>query len=235
MKDEKSKRMAVLIHGLAAHRALMLPLSWRLQKCGFEVRRFGYRSLFGSIEDHAVRFRKLLDELDAENNVSELFLVSHSMGGIVARQALLESYPKKLRRWVMLTPPNHGSPVATFLASRVLPFCRTLGQLTDSENSFVRNLPEPPLGVEIGIIAASHDRVIPDGNARLTNATAELTLSSGHNGVLVRPNVARQVIQFLEFGHFVRTGPEVSRLPQFSESKGELRVDTADCDPSIGS
>ncbi len=222
MKEEKSRRLVVLIHGLAAHRALMLPLSWQLQKCGFEVRRFGYRSLFGSIEDHAVRFRKLLDELDAESDVSELLLVSHSMGGIVARQAMLESYPKKLRRWVMLTPPNQGSPVATFMASRLLPFCRTLGQLTDRENSFVRNLPEPPPGVEIGIIAASHDRVIPDGNARLKNATAELTLASGHNGVLVRPSVARHVIQFLKQGHFVRADSEVSRLPLHSKPEGEL-------------
>ena len=203
MENPEGKPLVVLIHGLAAHRNLMWPLDWYLRRAGFATTRFGYRSLLGSIEQHAERFRQRLDELNQSGEHAVMHVVAHSMGSIVTRQALLHSHPDHLQRVVMLAPPNQGSPVANFLSRRIVPFCHTLGQLSDAEGSFVRQLPEPA-GLEIGIIAASYDHVIPHRNSTLQCLTDRVTVFSGHNGLLIRRSSFRQVVQFLKTGQFAR-------------------------------
>ncbi len=179
----------------------MQPLAWQIRRAGYATQCFGYRSLLGSIERHASRFGQFIRELDTSKRFDQLHIVAHSMGSIVTRQALLRETPASLARIVMLAPPNQGSPVATFLSKRVVPCCRTLAQLTDDQQGFVINLPEPE-GLEIGIVAGVRDRVIPDSSSRLRNQTDRVSVNSGHNGLLVRPAAIRQVIRFLNDGRF---------------------------------
>ena len=200
-KDQQAKPTVVLIHGLSANRLLMIPLAWRLRRAGFKTRTFGYLSSIGSVEWHAKRFGKFLNRLNEDSLVSEIHIVAHSLGGIVTRQALLDSTPDKIRRFVMLAPPNQGSPAASLLSSYVVPFCTTLREITDHEGSFVRMLPEPT-GIEVGIVTASYDFVVPAKNAVLNCQTDNVSIFSGHNGLLVRPAAASQTIKFLSSGSF---------------------------------
>jgi pimeloyl-ACP methyl ester carboxylesterase len=203
MKHPEPKPLVVLIHGLSAHWLLMSPLSWYLRRSGFATKLFGYRSMWGSLERHANRFRMYLDELDRATEYSEVHIVAHSAGAIVTRQALLDSKPGKVSRVVMLGPPNRGSPVARCLSRYVLPFSCVLEELSDSPTSFVNQLPEPD-GFEIGVLAALHDRVVPHKNSRLATQSDHLSIFSGHNGLLVRPHAMKCVVNFLKTGHFLR-------------------------------
>lgn len=193
--------VVVLIHGLAAHRALMIPLSRFLYRHKFATHRYGYRSLLSSIEQHAAQFRDFLDRLNNSESVSEIHIVAHSLGCIVTRAALLESSPTKLNRIVMLAPPNAGSATAEFLSRRLIPFCKTLRQLSNSETSFVNGLPQPR-GLEIGVVAAWYDHVVSRKSSHLEDASDEVVVFSGHNGLLVRPASFRQVLKFLQTGRF---------------------------------
>lgn len=201
MSDLSPQPFVVLIHGLGGHRMLLLPLAWRLQRAGFATKRFGYRSVRGTIEIHAQRFREFLDQFDKSPQCKELNIVAHSMGAIVTRQALLDWQPAKLKRIVMLGPPNQGSPAASFLSRRIAPWCRTLGQLGDAEDSFVRNLPVRD-NLEIGIIAARWEWAIPETNSHLPTESAHVVINSGHNDLLVRPTASQLVEQFLTSGSF---------------------------------
>ena len=129
--------------------------------------------------------------------------MAHSAGAIVTRRALLESKPNKLKRIVMLGPPNRGSPAARLLSKYVFPFSCVLNELSDSPESFVNQLPEPN-GFEIGVVAGLHDRVIPNENSRLKTQSDHVSIFSGHNGLLVRPQAMKCVVDFLKTGHFVR-------------------------------
>lgn len=192
--------LVVLIHGLAAHRVLMWPLSRRLHQLGFQTSRFGYRSLFGTIERHAEKFARYLEKYESDPSIKRIHIVAHSMGSIVTRQMLLDQTPSKLGRIVMLGAPNHGSPVARYLGY-ALPFCRTLNQISSQPNSYVNNLPQPA-GYEIGVVAAKHDRVIPEPNIHLDHESDFVSIFSGHNGLLVRPTAAKRVQEFLVSGRF---------------------------------
>jgi esterase/lipase len=206
--NKAGETLVVLIHGLAAHRILLWPLSWKLRSSGFQTTSFGYRSLLWSIETHAKRFEQFLAEHDNDPEIKNIHIVAHSMGGIVTRQAILNRRLKKLRRVVLLGAPNQGSPTARLLGN-LLPFCKTLRQISNHPNSFVRNLSEPT-DVEIGIVAARHDRVIPEPSSHLNNEADHVSIFSGHNGLLVRPAAVRQVREFLINGRFQPPGGQRS-------------------------
>ncbi len=208
--NESERTLVVLIHGLAAHRILLWPLSSKLRSAGFQTVSFGYRSWLWSIETHAKRFEQFLVRQESDPTISHIHIVAHSMGAIVTRQAILNRRLKKLRRIVMLGAPNQGSPTARLLGN-VLPFCKTLRQISNHPDSFVRNLSEPT-GVEIGIVAAKHDRVIPEPSSHLQNEADHISIFSGHNGLLVRPAALRQVCEFLNHGRFQPLGDQ--RLPK---------------------
>lgn len=200
--DVDSTSHIVLIHGIAGHRWLLWPLAWQLRRYGFSTSTFGYPSLWGSIERHAKNFEHYLAKLDQDPAITSFHVVAHSMGSIVTRQTVLEAKFEKLDRIVMLASPNKGSPAAKLLGA-IVPFCKTLRQLSSGSNSFVRLMPEPT-DAQIGIIAAQHDRVIPEPNSHLANEVDHITIFSGHNGLLVRPTAVKQIAAFLRHGRFQR-------------------------------
>lgn len=192
----------VFIHGLAAHRVLFMPMARKIRKLGFSTSTFGYPSWWWSIEHHGKQFARYLEKLEADTEIQKFHIVAHSMGGIVTRQAILNRDFTKLHRIVMLGSPNRGSPVARAI-STVLPFLKTLRQVSSHHESFVNQLPEPN-GVEIGILAARYDRVIPESCSHLKSESDYISIFSGHNGLLIRPTAIKQIGQFLVNGRFLR-------------------------------
>ena len=200
--------MVVVIHGFGGHRWFMLPICWKLKRAGFRVKPFGYRSYFRSVEAHAKQFETFLKDINRDPETEGFHIVAHSLGGIVTRTALLNlnesNYDlKELERIAMLTVPNQGSSVARLLGN-LFPFCKTLRQLSDHNEGYVRKLDPPDEELNIGVIAASYDFVIPNPSSHLVSESDHITLFSGHNGVLVRPAVGRQMVAFLINGKFAR-------------------------------
>jgi pimeloyl-ACP methyl ester carboxylesterase len=88
----------ILIHGLAAHWLVMSPLARRLQKQFGRVINWRYSSLWSRIERHGQQMTEQLQKLDDDPAVEKIHLITHSMGGIVARVALASRIPKKMGR-----------------------------------------------------------------------------------------------------------------------------------------
>jgi hypothetical protein len=116
---EATGRIAVLLHGLC-----MNDLQWRRQghhhgemlarEAGYTVLALRYNSGL-HISDNGRRLSALLDELIAHwpVPVTELVLVGHSMGGLVARSAChagaRKPWRRHLTRLVCLGAPHHGA------------------------------------------------------------------------------------------------------------------------------
>ena len=189
----------VLVHGLAANRIVMKPLEMRLAGHGYRTINWGYPSICGDIQRHARGLLHRLQQLDDDPSVAHVRLVTHSMGGIIARRVLMQTRPEKLRSLVMLCPPNHGSSVAAALARRWGWLCKSLPQLSDAADSFVNCL-EVPDAIDVGIIAASHDRVVSIESTHLATELDHREVPSGHTTMLFRRDVADYVAAFLRHG-----------------------------------
>lgn len=192
----------VIIHGFAAHRWLMLPLARRLRQAGYATLNWGYRSLFSDIETHAARLRSDLEQLVERTEVSGLHIVAHSMGSLVVRQALLEGRLEKLKRIVLLCPPNRGSHAATrwqLLAGRL---SRTLVQLSDHPEGFAATL-APTLAerYEVAILAAQTDFVVRLDSTYLPNASQHTIVPGFHSSMLFTSRTAELTLQFIRDGN----------------------------------
>ena len=195
-----------LVHGYLANEFMLALLARRLRRRGFATTPWGYWNPACSVLVHAERFARRLETLDTDPAVGVLHLVTHSMGGIVARAALDRYRPRKLGRVVMLAPPNRGSFVATRAAGTVGRFLKPVAELSTTPDSLVNELPMPP-DLDLGVIAADYDALISEESTRPDVPHAFATLPTWHTGLLFRRETADLVADFLATGRFPEVTP----------------------------
>lgn len=201
--ESNSAESVIVIHGFGGHWVVMHPLARNLRSSGYQVRNWGYASLWGTIDQHAERLRQVIEKLEKDAGVSRFHLVSHSMGSILVRVALGRYNPEKLGRIVMLAPPNKGSHAATTFSPWFGWFSKTLTEIADTPQSFVNSIEtliEPQY--EIGIVRASNDFVVQRPATELEEAKEYVVAPGFHSSILLKKHSANLVDKFLRTGSF---------------------------------
>lgn len=202
---DSPEKTAVLLHGFGGNRLWMSYLASSLRQEGFRVRVWGYPSFTVPIDRVGEDFARYLEALRASvegETTGSLHLVAHSMGNLVAREAL-RRVDVAIERWAMLAPPNGGSPAADRFAPWLGGILKPLAQMRTCPESYVHSLGYPD-GPEIGVIAASYDFVVGDGSSVCPSMVDRIAVRSTHSGMLFSPETARQVKAFLRDGRFLR-------------------------------
>src|SRR5690606_33408352 len=88
--------------------AVMLVLERRLERAGFRCTRFGYPSARAGLDQNSKRLAAFVRELDAR----EVYLVGHSLGGVLALHAVATHALSQVRRIVLLGSPYRDCFVA---------------------------------------------------------------------------------------------------------------------------
>lgn len=203
MQTTKQQDSVVLIHGLGGNRTDMWPISWRLRRCGFSVHNWSYRSVGNRIETHASRLSMFLTDLERQSN-RPVHLVTHSMGGIIARTMFDKHSFSNIGRVIMLAPPNQGSHAARKLTPFIGWLTPSLNQLSDAPDSFVNQLPNTlkQRNIEFAIVESTKDRVITQGGVHL-DGYQDYARVAGHHGFLTwYSETIRLVENFLVHGAF---------------------------------
>ena len=199
----------LLIHGFLSKRLLMKPLARRMRDAGYTTCGWGYPSYLGSLRRHASRLRPELERVCSEYEV--VHIVAHSMGTIVLRLALEAGPLPNLGRVVLMAPPIRGTPMARFAGPLFRPFCKGISELSDAPTSLVHQI-EPAQELDLGIIAARLDWIVPASRTPLPEQRDHICLLSTHNSMLFLPGGARQVIEYLQNGRFLHANAH-SRKP----------------------
>ena len=105
----------LLLHGMFRSAYAMLPLSYHLAREGYQVHSVVYPTRIHDVAELARRY--LGPAIAACPSTRPVHLVTHSLGGIIARQHLQTARLPSGSRIVMLAPPNNGSEVADRLCS----------------------------------------------------------------------------------------------------------------------
>lgn len=149
-----SGHVVLCLHGLGRSWAAMDRVSKGVKRDGVDVEALTYPSTRASIADHATRLIRLVSRLEG---VREVDFVTHSLGGIVVREALnqTDSWPHhiKARRVAMLAPPYHGAAVARIF-EKWPPVRAVLGEslVELAENRYSADIPND---VELLIVAGA--------------------------------------------------------------------------------
>ena len=205
----------VLLHGLVRSERSMRPLQRALRADGYRVANVGYPSRSDSIANLA---RVAVQEgIDDCGEAGELYFVTHSMGGILLRAFMAENRLPRLKRVVMLGPPNQGSHIVD--KWRLVPGYNLVQgpagkELGTDEGSVPRNL--GPVSFDLGIIAGTSAAnpflalFLPrpnDGKVSVESTKVEgmedfVALPVTHTFMMRNQDVIRQVRAFLRHGRF---------------------------------
>lgn len=201
-------RRVVLVHGIWNAAWWLAPLAWRLRRAGFEPELFGYPSLLAGAEAAVLRLvRQLQDGPPAH-------LLGHSLGGLVALEALRQAPGLAVPRLVCLGSPLCGSCTARQLAAR-----RGLAWVLGRSAGLLLRGCQPWQGpVEVGVVAGDLPRGVgrlltavgpeSDGTValdetRLPGVAACCRVHASHTGLVLSAEAARQAAAFLRHGRFL--------------------------------
>ncbi len=210
----------ILLHGLARSLNSMSSLQNRLALEGYDTVNLGYPSTEETIEAIASEH---LPEAIAECqklNPEKIHFVTHSLGGIVLRQALKNTRPDKLGRVVMYSPPNKGSAVTDRLKDWWI-YSWLNGpagqQLSTSPDSLPNRLGpvDYPVGIITGdryaffdawfstILPGKDDGKVSVERAKLDGMSDFLVVHESHPFIMNAEYVHEETIYFLAHGFFM--------------------------------
>ncbi|TWI02772.1 pimeloyl-ACP methyl ester carboxylesterase [Luteimonas cucumeris] len=200
-------RRVVLLHGIWMVGATMQWFGARLREAGFVPETFGYHSIVGGPEQAVPQ---LVEQL---RGGGEADIVAHSLGGLIALQALAAHPDLPVTRVVCLGVPLCGSAAASALSD--LPVAgRMLGR---SAPLLQQGCAVWPQRLQVGMIAGrlphglgalfahfegEHDGTVSVEETRAAALADHVLVEAGHSGLLFSAEAARHAIDFLRDGHF---------------------------------
>lgn len=208
----------LLVHGLSRSGASMRKMRRALGQQGYLAFTLDYPSTKYSIEALSMSILPAGIAACREQGASRIHLVTHSMGGIVARYFLKHRDVPGFGRMVMLAPPNQGSELIDFY-SKVPGFKQLLGpaarQLgTDPENSMPLKL--GPVSVDTAIITGSEssnslmsltlpgadDGKVTAASTLVEGMCAQVLLPTSHRMIMKDDVSVDEVVHYITYGKF---------------------------------
>jgi len=197
----------LLLHGIWMRTPILRPLARRLRAAGLQVEPFGYASIFGHPDNAVVRLQAKLQAAGDHAGI-----IGHSLGGLIALEAVRRAPELSVSRIVCLGSPLLGSHTARTLAqhwgtwtlggsvallqSGIAPWTgRT--QVGMVAGTVVRGV-----GSLLARLPAPSDGTVNLAETRLPGLTDHCTVHASHTSLLFSPEAAHQSLHFLKYGCF---------------------------------
>ncbi len=218
-------KIVIALHGLLRSRESMAEIGDYLKEHGdYTVLKFSYASSRNELDKHARSFASVVRNLGPE--VTEINLVAHSLGNLVIRHYLGDQTDPRtgaqpdprIKRIVMLAPPNNGAEFARKFAKNTI-FKTVWGtsglELANEWEKLEQRLAIP--ACQFGIIAGGKgeesgrnplltgddDFVVTIAETRLPGATDFAILPVLHSSIMNEDTVQQRALSFFQHGYFV--------------------------------
>ena len=186
----------LLVHGVGVNDGVWFFLRRDLARRGLgPVYTINHGPPLAGIEHFAGQLAARIDAICSATGAARVALITHSMGGLVARAYLRRVGGARIARLVTVGTPHHGSMLAWTFAGRCLAQMRPgspwLAGINAGEN-------EPPPAPVVSVWSRHDSMVAPQASADLACARNVVLTGIGHNALLsnrsVMDEVARAVV-----------------------------------------
>ncbi len=196
----------ILLHGLWMPGIAMQWFATRLAADGFAPEIFSYHSVADGPDTAVPRLVELLQAEGAD-------IVAHSLGGLIALQALCEVPDLPVRRVVCLGSPLTGSGAATGML-RWAPAAAMLGRSAAllqhgiecwegrAQVGVIAGRVPHGLGALFAGFDGEHDGTVSIAETRLPGLADHVVVDASHSGLLFSAEAVEQAVAFLRAGHF---------------------------------
>lgn len=180
----------LLLHGIGCNAAVWTTMRRHLDAQGLgPVYALSYGPPFAAIETFAVQVADKIAQIERDTGATQVVIVGHSMGGLVARSYLREYGSAHVRRLVTIGTPFAGSRHAWLMSGAPLAQMRPGSDYLAG----LSTLHERERGVPIVSIWSWHDSMVtPQTSSRLGDADIVLA-GIAHNALLGDPTVMARV------------------------------------------
>lgn len=214
-----SGKVILLIHGILRSSKCMTSMASAATAAGYQPILFDYPSTQVSIPSAAEFLHSTIQSLEG---IEEIYIVSHSMGGLVTRAYFAEHTDPRIKRIVMVGTPNHGAELADLLHQNYLvrvasgPGGR---QLVTNRQGLIPSLPTPPCHFAViagargntagwnPFIPGDDDGTVTVESTRLAGAADFSTVRVTHTLMLGNQDVIEQAMLFLREGRLIADRP----------------------------
>jgi len=214
---ENSKECVVLIHGLWRSGAAMNVIVRDLEHFGYLVSVADYPSTKQTIPALSAEYIVPAVDVCMQKGAETVHMVSHSMGGILARQYLQTHELPPGGKVVMLSPPNQGSKLSEFFFGNWF-YEAIVGpagvSLTKQSEGIISSL--LPVKAPVGIIAAyrgwslwpqswlpePNDGTVSLASMILPEMSDFVVVNSGHAMMRYSDKTHSYIRQFIKHGRF---------------------------------
>ncbi|WP_316527481.1 esterase/lipase family protein [Kitasatospora brasiliensis] len=206
-------RPVVFVHGLNADPGVWSSMEGKFEKDpagdfpASKLHTFDYsHTTKERIANNSKRFSDWL----SSQQLGEVDVVAHSLGGLVARKAQEDG--SKIRRIITLATPNHGTGCCSVIQI-AWPVCQDMERTFGKESSFLKNLNEKAHITQDTVMTyavTTDDGQVAADSVHLDKALNKIvdpsikggscTNPSVHNSILYNDTVATDSMNFLRYG-----------------------------------
>ena len=200
--------VVILLHGLMMRRPALVPMALRLRKRGFVPELFAYSTLWRDPEEAIAHLGQRL----RAHGDQPVHVLAHSLGGLIALEALKRNPDLPKARIVCLGSPIAGSAAARGLVEHGAGFASGrsgallragIGQLPpDRSVGMIAGSRSMGLGRFFGRFNEENDGTVAVGETRLPGLEAHVVIRASHSGLIVSAEAAELAARYLATGGF---------------------------------
>lgn len=214
---KKTDKAIILLHGFMNNSLIMTYLASHMISEGFKVYHFNYRT-----RHYSEKTLNDLNSLVSKVKESEIYLIGHSMGGLVIRNYIHKEQFKdnmlNIKGVVTIATPHNQSLTAHKISQTFKRLLGTAGDagLTKDIGQWTSSIPVACIAGlykskwNVNLFLIFHNMNKPnDGTVFLDEAILEnchdsVIIEGSHTGLLFQKNVANQILHYLHKGVFIK-------------------------------